>query len=263
MTALSKATLKNIWKARFQPQASDFGNLIDSWTDYDATLTAIAVAASAGTTGVPLVTAPGAVTFVSASAAAIAGIPIFSGDQTSSLAVASANTQSFLASTSALSRGFYMQAVGGTLPDQTINDFHMRTYKGNLIGTALNNRIFFEAFHGLPSSPTPVSGGARIGTVFFTAYGDTSSLYGAAIAGQSTATASAAAAIDINFYSDLQSGAVLNLNTSARQFRIRQGCVNFVPKAAAPASPSAGDVYYDSPTNKLKCWNGTSWNDLF
>lgn len=35
MTALSKATLKNIWKARFQPQASDFANLIDSWTDYN------------------------------------------------------------------------------------------------------------------------------------------------------------------------------------------------------------------------------------
>lgn len=31
----------------------------------------------------------------------------------------------------------------------------------------------------------------------------------------------------------------------------------------APSSPQAGDVYYDSGTNKLRCWNGTTWNDLF
>lgn len=263
MTALSKATLKNIWKARFQPQAGDFGNLIDSWTDYDATLTAIAVAASAGTTGVPLVTSPGAVTFVNASAAAIAGIPIFSGNQTAAMAAASANTQIFLACTSGTGQGYYMQTVGASLLSTTNNAFYMRSYKGTYAGTAVNNRIFFEVFHGLPASPTPVSGGARIGTVYFTAYGDTGSMYGAAIAGQSTATASAAVAIDINFYSDVDSGAVLNLNTSARQFRIRPGRVNFEPKAAAPASPSAGDVYYDNGTNKLRCWNGTSWNDLF
>ena len=38
--------------------------------------------------------------------------------------------------------------------------------------------------------------------------------------------------------------------------------VNFVPRTA-PASPAAGDVYYDSGTNKLRCYNGTIWNDLF
>lgn len=31
----------------------------------------------------------------------------------------------------------------------------------------------------------------------------------------------------------------------------------------APASPSAGQVYYDSGTNKLRCYNGSTWNDLF
>ena len=38
--------------------------------------------------------------------------------------------------------------------------------------------------------------------------------------------------------------------------------INFTP-IATPSSPSAGDVYYDSSTNKLRCYNGTSWNDLF
>lgn len=38
--------------------------------------------------------------------------------------------------------------------------------------------------------------------------------------------------------------------------------INFTP-IATPSSPSAGDVYYDSTSNKLRCYNGTSWNDLF
>jgi hypothetical protein len=31
----------------------------------------------------------------------------------------------------------------------------------------------------------------------------------------------------------------------------------------APASPAAGDLYFDSSTNKLRCYDGTAWNDLF
>ena len=41
------------------------------------------------------------------------------------------------------------------------------------------------------------------------------------------------------------------------------GQVRFIPLASAPAGPEAGDVYYDSTTNKLRCYNGTIWNDLF
>ena len=43
----------------------------------------------------------------------------------------------------------------------------------------------------------------------------------------------------------------------------QNGQVRFVPLAADPASPEAGDVYYNSSSNKLKCYNGTTWNDLF
>jgi hypothetical protein len=41
------------------------------------------------------------------------------------------------------------------------------------------------------------------------------------------------------------------------------GAVNFVPLAADPSPAAKGDVYFNSSTNKLRCYNGTSWNDLF
>ncbi len=41
------------------------------------------------------------------------------------------------------------------------------------------------------------------------------------------------------------------------------GQVRFVPLAADPSGAEAGDVYYNSTSNKLKCYNGTTWNDLF
>jgi hypothetical protein len=41
------------------------------------------------------------------------------------------------------------------------------------------------------------------------------------------------------------------------------GSVRFVPIAADPASGNeAGDVYYNSTTNKLRVYNGTAWIDL-
>ena len=40
------------------------------------------------------------------------------------------------------------------------------------------------------------------------------------------------------------------------------GAINFKSYASAPVG-AAGDVYYDSSTNKLRCYNGSSWNDLF
>ena len=40
------------------------------------------------------------------------------------------------------------------------------------------------------------------------------------------------------------------------------GVVAF-PGQAVPATATAGDTYYDSGTNKLYCWNGSTWNALF
>jgi hypothetical protein len=40
------------------------------------------------------------------------------------------------------------------------------------------------------------------------------------------------------------------------------GAFNYVPQAQ-PATAQAGDVYYDSTSNKLRCYNGSIWNNLF
>ena len=54
------------------------------------------------------------------------------------------------------------------------------------------------------------------------------------------------------------------ISSSTVRATVKQnGQVNFVPLGAAPSGAAAGDVYYDSSTNKLRCYNGTSWNDLF
>ena len=37
----------------------------------------------------------------------------------------------------------------------------------------------------------------------------------------------------------------------------------FQPLATAPASPTAGQAYYDTATNKARVYDGTAWNDLF
>jgi len=38
--------------------------------------------------------------------------------------------------------------------------------------------------------------------------------------------------------------------------------LNIVP-SAEPSSGIAGDIYYDSTSNKLRCYNGSTWNNLF
>jgi hypothetical protein len=64
----------------------------------------------------------------------------------------------------------------------------------------------------------------------------------------------------------MDTGNVFYISTSSTE-RVRVktgGQVRYVPLSAAPTTNvEAGDVYYDSTTNKLRCYNGTTWNDLF
>jgi len=59
---------------------------------------------------------------------------------------------------------------------------------------------------------------------------------------------------------------ILTISTSGGAERMRvkaTGSVRFVPLSADPSTGNeAGDVYYNSSTNKLRVYNGTSWVDL-
>jgi hypothetical protein len=61
-----------------------------------------------------------------------------------------------------------------------------------------------------------------------------------------------------------ESGSVSIGTTNTQRMIVKtDGQVRFVPLAADPGGAEAGDVYYNSSSNKLKCYNGSTWNDLF
>ena len=72
---------------------------------------------------------------------------------------------------------------------------------------------------------------------------------------------------DIAIFNDFGTGKIkfATGSSSTVQFSLKpSGSIRFHPMATPPAlTTEAGDVYYDSFTNKLRCYNGTSWNDLF
>lgn len=47
-----------------------------------------------------------------------------------------------------------------------------------------------------------------------------------------------------------------------RSFHVN-GAMKIVPQAAAPSSPQKGDIYFDSNDNKLKCYDGSQWQNLY
>ncbi len=54
-----------------------------------------------------------------------------------------------------------------------------------------------------------------------------------------------------------------NGSTAERVHVRATGSVRFVPLASAPAGVSAGDVYFDSTLGKLRCYDGSAWQNLF
>jgi hypothetical protein len=68
----------------------------------------------------------------------------------------------------------------------------------------------------------------------------------------------------LNIAANQSSGTIRLYTNAVERVRVKStGAVRFVPLAADPASGNeAGDVYYNSSTNKLRVYNGTSWVDL-
>jgi hypothetical protein len=44
---------------------------------------------------------------------------------------------------------------------------------------------------------------------------------------------------------------------------VTQSGIQLAPLDAAPAAPSEGDTYYDTSLHKLRCWDGTTWQDMW
>ncbi|MBE0413660.1 DUF2793 domain-containing protein [Yoonia sp.] len=56
---------------------------------------------------------------------------------------------------------------------------------------------------------------------------------------------------------------VTALSVAAANGRVGIGQVLHIAPGTAPASPNTGDIYFESATAKLRCYDGTTWQDLF
>jgi hypothetical protein len=80
----------------------------------------------------------------------------------------------------------------------------------------------------------------------------------------STSTNGRTYRIGSNYVSGAGEFSIYDDTAGLERLRIKSaGQLRFVPLASDPGSAEAGDVYYNSTTNKLRCYNGTAWNDLF
>ena len=116
-----------------------------------------------------------------------------------------------------------------------------------------------KSLSGTVGTQTPVISGAVIGRERY--YGDdgTTFIEAAQIAALVDGTPGTNDMPGRLVFSTTADGA----SSPTERVRIKSnGSVRFQPMSQ-PASAEAGDVYYDSGTNKLRCYNGSTWNDLF
>jgi hypothetical protein len=54
----------------------------------------------------------------------------------------------------------------------------------------------------------------------------------------------------------------INTTSPARTLHVNQ-YMRLEPVSAPPDNPSPGDIYFDSDDNKLKCYDGSGWQNCF
>lgn len=122
--------------------------------------------------------------------------------------------------------------------------------------------VIFYRSRGTLASPTAVQSGDALGTVFSSSYDGSSWSGGGGGASMSFRASESWNSTNrgtLIAFLTTPNGQV----TASERFQIKStGQVRFIPLAADPAGAEAGDVYYNSGSNKLKVYNGTSWVDL-
>lgn len=122
-------------------------------------------------------------------------------------------------------------------------------------------RVEFESYGGSFAAPLALSSSSNIGALLFSGRDTTDRNNAAAIIARTTGAAGAGS-LPASLQFRVGSAGNTFTDASTTVFTIGERSVRFHPRTA-PASPATGECYYDSGTNKLRCWNGTSWNDLF
>lgn len=160
-------------------------------------------------------------------------------------------TQGSTSEVRANGRFLWVQGVGN---GGTASGFARRaTFSGSALNT-FGNVDQFEIANGTPSARQVPASGSGIHSISWLAWDGGVNAQAATFRAEVVSTPASG-----GLFAELSWAVGPNAkNVSLRQ----QGQWRFHPMTA-PASPLAGDVYYDSGTNKLRCWNGTTWNDLF
>ena len=128
----------------------------------------------------------------------------------------------------------------------------------NLSATSANLN-FFRSRSGIIGTQGAVTSGTDLASFVFCGDDGTNFITGAGIKSYVDGTPSTGVMpASIAFYTTpAGSGTLVNRLTIKET-----GATRFVPQTT-PVTAQAGDVYYDSGTNKLRCYNGSIWNDLF
>jgi len=157
---------------------------------------------------------------------------------------------------------FQINGTTSIASDLTVNtsNFKVDTTNGRIgVGTASPQKLgHFSAANGatvirMENTDTSVTSGETIGKIEF--YGnDTTSGVGAYIDANGGGLSGE---VNVDIWAGTNGTIVGGITVKYT------GAVNYTPLLSAPTPAAAGDVYYDATTNKLRCYDGTAWNDLF
>ena len=127
-----------------------------------------------------------------------------------------------------------------------------------------NNKLEFYKAHNTAVTPTKITDGTAMGIIGFNGF-NTSNYF--------SSSAIISAIVDgadgthlpgkLQFSTGTSTAAAIPRMTIESNGRVNIATVLKLTPGAAPASPEKGDIYFDDATTKAKCYDGTTWQDLW